>query len=66
MFVVKECVVLLGNFAIMASVQIAIHLVTPMKNAVAEHALGGNVEIAQMHVHKPKDAAMVSVAIITV
>ena len=55
--------VLKENSAIMACVQHAIHCVTLMKNAVVEHALGGNVEIAQMHVRQqPIDVAMTSVA----
>jgi hypothetical protein len=54
--------VLKGNFAIMACVLAAIQCATLMKNAVMEHALGGNVAIAQMHVHNSKHAPMVFVA----
>jgi hypothetical protein len=66
-FVVTEHVVLKVNSAIMACVLIAIHCATLMKHAVlrllvAENALGGNVAIAQMHVHNSKHAPMVFVA----
>jgi len=55
------------NSATMACVHHAIHYATLMKNAVMEHALGGNVAIAQMHVlHNSKHAPMVFVAIMAV
>ena len=63
-FAVMENAVLKVNFAMMACVLIAIQCATLMKNAVTEHALGGNVAIAQMHVHNFKHAQMVFVAIL--
>lgn len=65
--VAMEFAVLKENSAIMACVLIAIHCATLTKNAVlrllvVENVLGGNVAIAQMHVHNSKYAPMVFVA----
>jgi Na+-transporting NADH:ubiquinone oxidoreductase subunit NqrE len=65
--VAMEFAVLKVNSAIMACVLIVIQHATLMKNVVLEllvagNVLGGNVAIAQMHVHDSKHAPIMFVA----
>ena len=62
-FVVTEFAVLRGNSVKMASVKTAIQSAIPMKYVVVAIALGGNVAIAQMHVHNSKHVPMVFVVV---